>query len=140
MIRRDLLGMPMFLSIPIGIFRGLALCLVDSPSGALYELRLIHPDAELSIVLASLEDEADAVRDWSRLSKYFGLPPLVERQVGEFEPADPQGLGPIRGHPKRRRSAALRKRRGRFALRRKLGRCERLRLSFADEREIVSYE
>jgi hypothetical protein len=138
-IKRALRGMPMAVCIPFAAFRGLGLCLADSPNGIVYELRLVHVDADLSVVLSHCRDEEDAVGHWLQLAGELGVPRLVERRIGDFEPIGSSCACVSRPAP-RRRCATLRARHGRFALRRKQGLPARLATCFAGEREIISYE
>jgi hypothetical protein len=138
-IRRALHGMPMSVAIPFTAFRGLGLCLAESPQGIIYELRLLHADSELSVVLSHSGDEGEAVGNWLQLADELGVPRLVERRAGQYEPVGPPIDVASRPAP-RRRSALLRARHGRFALRRMPGVRARLGTSFAGEQEIISYE
>ncbi len=136
-IRRALHGMPMSLSIPFAVFRGLGLCLADSQHGIIYELRLVHADSELSVALSHSRDEGEAVGTWLRLAAELGMPRLVERRPGQYEQVGPQ-IGAASRPAPRRRSALLRARHGRFALRRTLGANVRLGTLFAGDRESIS--
>jgi hypothetical protein len=143
-LRRTVAGVAMHVQLPVSAYRGIALCLTESLCGeAHFELRLVHQDPEMCVRLACREEEKAIIADWRSWLSFFALPPLLERELGSYVAADGLSrfgaLGP--GHPRpRRRNATIANRRGRFALRRKTGRLDRLAEVFSGEREIICYE
>jgi Family of unknown function (DUF6101) len=143
-LRRTVEGIAMHLQLPISAYRGVALCLSEAAGGdAHFELRLVHSDPEMCIRLARGEEEKAIIADWRSWLSFFALPPLLERELGCYVAADGLSrlgaLGVGISRP-RRRNATIANRRGRFGLRRKTGRLDRLAEVFAGEREIICYE
>lgn len=107
-------------------YRGVALRLVGFDDyGFLYEICLVHADADLGFGLARCRDQAEAASAWSLWARFLALPTLVERAEGVFEPSRP-GFGSAMARPpeSRRRGRAPLARRARFLTRRKIGRSE----------------
>lgn len=121
-IRRRLHGIDMRLSLGLTAYRGVALCL--RPGGGdrlIYQVRLIHRDHDLSVLLDEAPDDRDIIADWRLWARVLGRPALVEREVGRFEPAsaDPASGEEFKSIARRKRPL---KRRPRFLTRRRVGR------------------
>jgi hypothetical protein len=142
--RRTVGGVVMHLKVPISAFCGIALCVIETEQGeARYAVRLVHTDPEKCIQLVHGDAEAPMLEQWRGWLAFFGLPALLERELGRYEAAESLArFGALRCQTvrPRRRNAALANRRGRFGLRRKNGCLQRLTPVFAGEREIVCYE
>jgi hypothetical protein len=143
-LRRIVAGVAMHVQLPVSAYRGIALCLAEPLGGeAHFELRLVHRDPEMCVRLACGEEERTILADWHAWLSFFALPPLLERELGAYVAADglPRlgAVGPGNSRP-RRRNATLANRRGRFGLRRKTGRLDRLAEVFSGEREIICHE
>ena len=133
-IRRCFKGIDMRLSLAVSTYRGVALCLVSGQDGSLiYQVRLVHRDAELSIILEEALNDLDIAADWRLWARVLALPLLVEREIGCFEPAVPHSAT---GAPPRRKR--LLKRRPRFLARRTAGDPRRSQELHAGEREIIA--
>lgn len=121
-IRRRLQGIDMRLSLGMAAYRGVALCL--RPGGGdrlVYQVRLIHRDHDLSVLLDEAPDDRDIIADWRLWARVLGRPALVEREVGRYEPAsaDPASGDDCKALARRKRPL---KRRPRFLTRRRVGR------------------
>jgi len=128
-IRRGISGVPMTIALPTHAFRGVSLRLAAARAdGFGYELKLIHRDGDLSVTLCEADDDLDIVAEWKAWSKFFGLPRLVERELGRDEPDEPHlGATLARQPAPRRRGRWIAARRPRFLTRRKVGRREMAR-------------
>ena len=139
-IDRRVQGVAMRLAVPVHAYRGVALLLRPDEGGALsYGLRLLHPDAELSVTLDQASDDQDIVADWRLWSRFFRLPALVERQAGTIVEADAR-LGKVvlgEGAADRRAGRLTSRRRPRFLRRRKPG-IGPAHLVHAGEREMIA--
>ena len=133
-IQRRVAAVAMRLALPASAFRGVGLAVAEREGRIVYEIRLLHRDADLDAPLARFGDEREATAEWRLWARWFALPALVEREEGRFVDADARGPAP------RRRGRLLRERRTRFALRRKTGVPARMATSHRGEREIVCYE
>jgi hypothetical protein len=134
LIARSFGGIDMRIQVPVPAYRGVFLDVVEGDDGApRYRLLLAHADRDLDVVLEETGD-AEAVeaaaQDWA---SWLGLPVVAE---------DENEAGPVAGSLPipRRGGSALRRRRPRFLMRRRIGETARLGQVFAGEREIVSYE
>jgi hypothetical protein len=143
-LRRVVGGVAMHVQLPVSAYCGIALCLTEPDCGdSHFELRLVHRDPEMSVRLVRGDEEAAVIEHWRNWLAFFALPPLLERDLGCYVAAEglarlgALGTGPARP---RRRNATLASRRGRFGLRRKIGRLDRLMAVFFGEREIICYE
>ncbi|MBK9083460.1 MAG: hypothetical protein IPL88_15940 [Rhizobiales bacterium] len=134
-IQRRVATVAMRLALPASAFRGVGLAVAERDGRIVYEIRLLHRDADLEAPLARLGDECEATAEWRLWARWFALPALVEREEGRFVDADA-----ARGPAPRRRGRLLRERRTRFALRRKTGVAARMATTHSGEREIVCYE
>ncbi len=122
-IRRSVGGVPMTINLSTRAFRGVSLRLRETgEAGHGFELALAHHDADLSVVLASFAEEGDVLAAWREWARFFDLPTLVERRLGEDEPEKPM-LGRVAASPAapRRRGKWITARRPRFLARRKVG-------------------
>ena len=100
-------------------YRGVALTvLVAEGSDFLYQVRLIHADADLDVTLAGFGDQTEARAEWRRWASVMRLSRLIERAEGAYEIDRAPLLAPI----ERRRGRATLRRRNRFLARRKMGR------------------
>lgn len=135
-IRRRLHGIDMRLSLGMSAYRGVALCLRPGQAERLvYQVRLIHRDHDLSVLLDEAPDDRDIIADWRLWARVLGRPALVEREVGRFEPATAdQVSGSCHAVPRRKRPL---KRRPRFLTRRRIGQLPAEQVHYA-EREIIA--
>ncbi len=122
-IRRSVGGVPMTINLSTRAFRGVSLRLRETGEiGHGFEVALAHHDADLSVVLARYAEEGDVLAAWREWARFFDLPTLVERRLGEDEPEKPM-LGRVAACPAspRRRGKWINARRPRFLARRKVG-------------------
>lgn len=137
-IRRRLKGIGMQLCLAVSTYRGVALCLRPGPDGKLvYQIRLVHRDSDLSVLLDEAADDTDIVADWRLWARVLGRPALAERAIGEFEAisGDPEAVERSGAIARRKRPV---KRRPRFLARRKMGTPHEHPAVHADEREIIA--
>jgi uncharacterized protein DUF6101 len=119
-LRRAIQGMRMAVNISVSDFRGIAL----REAGETQMLVLIHRDPSLNIPLFASADRDEIAAAWQGWSDIFALPQL---EAGESrEPAS-----------RRRRQNAIRWRRPRFLLRRRIGDSAEPSVH-RDEREIIA--
>ena len=104
-------------------YRGVALRVIGFQEGRFrYEARLLHRDPDLSVPLAEGEDQAAIEAVWREWVGFMHLPALVGRtECGDVEVNLTVTEMTRRRPSPRRRGKALVSRRGRFALRRKVG-------------------
>ena len=82
-IDRSYRGIAMRLSVPVRAYRGVCVALKPVRNGGfLYQIRLDHRDADLSVPLAEAPDDADIWADWRAWAQFFALPALIERNEG----------------------------------------------------------
>ena len=137
-IRRRLQGIDMRLTLAVAAYTGVALCLRPALGGTLfYQVRLVHSDRDLSVVLDEAADDRDIVADWRLWARVLGLPALVERSVDCFEPASDVPAKANATLRCVRRKRAL-KRRPKFLARRRMGGAVSSQPVFAGEREIIA--
>ncbi len=137
-IRRRLKGIDMRLCLAVSAYKGVALCLRPDAEGQLvYQVRLVHRDSDLSVLLDEAADDSDVIADWRLWARVLGRPALVEREIGYFETisADPEAVE--RSGALTRRKRAL-KRRPRILSRRKRGIWPAAPAVHAGEREIIA--
>jgi hypothetical protein len=103
-LRRALHGMRMAVNVRVQDFLGVALRGIDDAQ----MLVLAHRDPSLTIPLCVSSDREEITTAWQMWSDIFGLPQLPEDKAAE--PA-----------PRRRRHNAIRARRPKFLVRRRLG-------------------
>lgn len=137
-IRRRLRGIDMRLSLEVSTYKGVALCLRPAEDGRLsYQVRLVHRDSDLSVLLDEAADDTDILADWRLWARVLGRPALVEREIGQFELASATPEAVEKSGALARRARPL-KRRPRFLARRKAGRWPVEPTSHASEREIIA--
>lgn len=141
-IARRIAGIDMRIAVATSAYRGVALSLATTAAGAsFWRVSLVHRDPDLGVELYSACDDRDVVAEWQAWASYFALPKLIERAAERFEIAETQLGAVMIGHglKRRRRGAALSKRRPRIRLRR-LAPPHRTLNCVKNEREIISYE
>ena len=137
-IRRTLKGIDMRLSLAVSAYRGVALCLRPNCEGRLiYQVRLVHRDSDLSVLLDEAVDDQEIIADWRLWARVLGRPALVEREMGVFEAvtADPEAAERAGALTRRKRPL---KRRPRFLARRKVGAWPAAPACHGGEREIIA--
>jgi hypothetical protein len=118
-IARRVDGVDMRVALAPAQFKGVLLSvLISEATDFLYQVRLVHADAELNVTLGDCGDEADARALWRRWAATLALPRLVERADGEYEI---DRSSPSASPFERRRGRATLRRRNRFLARRKMG-------------------
>ena len=120
-LRRAVLGMRMSVNLRVSDFLGVALRGIDDAQ----TLVLLHRDPSLTIPLCNCADPDDLATTWLTWSELFGLP-----QLWDNEPSEPA--------PRRRRRNAIRSRRPRFLMRRRIGDPLDPSNVHRDEREIIA--
>lgn len=122
-IERRVAGIAMRIGVAASAYRGVALSLGSTRSGAtFYRVSLVHRDPDLGVELYTARHDHEVVAEWQAWADYFALPKLIEREPGRFETTGAQ-LGAVAvGHgPKlRRRGGALSKRRPAIRWRRRV--------------------
>lgn len=121
-INRQVGGVDMHLALAVSAYRGVALCLQAGVGDALvYQVRLVHPDPELTVVLDEALDDRNIIADWRLWARVLNLPALVERELGCYEVAEatPDSIEADAALPRRHRPL---KTRPSFLGRRKVGR------------------
>ena len=137
-IRRRLKGIDMRLSLAVATYRGVALCLRPGQDGRLiHQVRLIHRDHDLSVLLDEALDDRDIIADWRLWARVLGRPALVERDAGLFETISAEPAATEAGGALNRRKRPL-KRRPKILARRKAGVWSGMPTVHAGEREIVA--
>jgi hypothetical protein len=141
-LRRAVQGMRIALNVPVQAFRGVSIQLVDAqgdtPAGV--ALFLEHLDPALSIELYAAENSDDVVAEWQLWSRVLGLPMLLKGVDGVLREPYPR-IGAVRCKvptPRRRRRAALHRRRPKFLVRRRPGVTRSQALVHQGEREIIA--
>jgi len=130
-IDRVVHGVKMRITVPMEAYVGIGVRILDTS----FEIRLVHRDADLSVTLECVDDEALAKSLWQLWATHLDRP-MLESGMGSQAVADT--LRPQQ--PRRRCMTAIDKRRPRRALRRKPGNHENLGLIRSSEDEIISYE
>ncbi|KYK49449.1 hypothetical protein A1D31_24325 [Bradyrhizobium liaoningense] len=118
-LRRAVRGMQMAINVRVADFTGVALRGNDE----VQTLVLVHRDPSLSIPLLVGADADEIAQAWAIWSELFALPQLDE---GARKPA-----------PRRRRANAIRARRPKFLMRRRMGIARELPVH-REEREIIA--
>ena len=142
MVRRAVRGIRMNVGVPVADFRGVSMRLLppegDEPAATAVTLE--HRDGGLSVPLFMASDGDDVVAMWKSWSRVLGLPMLVVEGDGSLrEPfARMGGVALGNPQPRRRRRAAIKWRRPRFLMRRKVGRPTAVPHVFSGEREIIA--
>ena len=119
-LRRAVHGMRMAINVRVSDFLGIATR--DHSDGQL--LVLVHRDPSLSIPLSVSADAAEIASAWQQWSDVFALPQL---QDTSRDPA-----------PRRRRRNAIRARRPKFLVRRRMGNLPNTATVHHGEREIIA--
>jgi Family of unknown function (DUF6101) len=120
-LRRAVMGMRMAVSVRVSDFLGVALRGIED--GAMLVLR--HRDPSLTIPLCVSSDPDEIAAAWLMWSELFALP-----QLRDDEPREPA--------PRRRRRNAVRWRRPRFLMRRRVGDLINPAQVYRGEREIIA--
>ena len=120
-LRRAVSGMRMSVKLRVSDFLGIALRLLDDAQ----MLVLVHRDPSLTIPLCVSTDHDEITAAWEMWSETFALPQLQD--TGVDEPA-----------PRRRRQNAIRARRPRFLMRRRVGHLLNGASIYRDENEIIA--
>jgi hypothetical protein len=81
-ISRRVNGMRMHLSVPTAHYEGVAIAGYELQEGALYRIRLVHPDPELSVTLKESRDRPFILDAWAEWAAFFAAPLLVEGADG----------------------------------------------------------
>ncbi|MEN3381917.1 MAG: hypothetical protein V7608_1961 [Hyphomicrobiales bacterium] len=141
-LRRAVQGMRIALNVPVQAFRGVSIRLVEAqdevPAGVAVFLE--HSDPALSIELYFAENSDDVVAEWQLWSRVLGVPMLIKGEDGELRQPFPH-IGAVRCKapaPRRRRRAALHRRRPKFLVRRRPGVTRAQALMHSGEREIIA--
>lgn len=120
-LRRAVLGMRMAINVRVSDFSGIVLRqFADAQM-----LVLLHRDPSLTIPLCASSDRDEIAAAWVMWSEIFALP-----QLTETKPREPA--------PRRRRRNAVRWRRPKFLMRRRVGAPLDLAPVHRDEREIIA--
>lgn len=137
-IRRRVGGVDMHVALAVSAYDGVALCLTTGKKDALvYQVRLLHPDSDLTVVLEEALDDRNIIADWRLWSRVLNLPALVEREVGRYEVAEstPDTCDADAAFPRRARPS---KTRPKFLARRRMGYTLDAPVLHAGEREIIA--
>jgi hypothetical protein len=141
-LRRAVRGIKMALNLPVAFYRGIAIHLQETPTGAARAITLVleHPDPAFSVTLCRAADASEIIAEWQAWGRALGLPLLVEgphgclRQpfecIGSVRVAIPVG--------RRRRRSALHARRPATPLRRAHGVAVSTPCIHSNEREIIA--
>jgi Family of unknown function (DUF6101) len=137
-IARVVGGVFMHVKVTTSAYRGVMLRVAGANwDGFSYEIRLVHADPDLCVVLAEASDDLDVHAEWRLWARVLGLPALVERTEGQEEPDRPMlGKVAVRATAPRRRGKAMTSRRARFLTRRKVGRNELCAVVEKDKHEL----
>jgi hypothetical protein len=141
-LRRAVQGMRIALNVPVRAFRGVSIRLVEGEgeTPAVVAVFLEHRDPALSIELYSAENSDNVVAEWQLWSRVLGVPTLLKGEDGELRQLFPH-IGAVRCKaptPRRRRRAALHRRRPKFLVRRRPGVTRAQALVHQGEREIIA--
>ncbi|WFU17897.1 DUF6101 family protein [Bradyrhizobium sp. CB3481] len=120
-LHRAVLGMRMAINVRVSDFLGVALRGLDEAQ----MLVLAHRDPSLNIPLCVSSDHEEIATAWQMWSDILALPLLTESD--DHEPA-----------ARRRRHNAIRARRSKFLMRRRLGNFDNTETVHRDEREIIA--
>jgi hypothetical protein len=122
-IRRAVAGVSMAIRIASSSYRGVTLRVTGLEEGRFhYEVKLLHRDPDLSVVLAKGEDRDAAESEWRRWAGFMRLPALVGRTDAADVDVNIDSLDIARRRPApRRRIGSVVSRRPRFLMRRKVG-------------------
>jgi hypothetical protein len=125
-LRRAVRGIRMNVGVPVAEFRGVSMRLLpaEGEEPAATAVMLEHRDGGLSVPLFMASDGSDLVAEWKSWGRVLGLPLLVVEGDGSLREPYRRigGIGVGAPSPRRRRRAAIKWRRPRFLMRRKVGR------------------
>lgn len=139
-VRRQLSGLPLTLTLPFAAFEGVSVRIEPNADGDLVaNVELRHRDPALTIPLTVTRDMEAAAADWQGWSQRLGLPMLLVTTTGMVERVGPAAGVSIGEPAPRRRHAAMVERRPRFLVRRKMGAGGEMPV-LRGCREIISYE
>ena len=121
LLHRSVNGVRMRLRIPIEVFRGVAVRVLDWDSSDVVAITLEHPDPALTVTLHSDGGFENSAAEWQSWGSVLGLPLLIEDIDGELRrPVEMIGaLMTGEAALRRRRKTPLRKRRPYFLARRR---------------------
>jgi len=134
-IERRVGGVKMRIHVPMEAYAGVTLRKLTAQGQTAYEVRLVHRDAELGVLLETSNDETLANELQRKWADDLGRPAL-ENGFGSQAVADTSR----QQQPRRRCMTAIDKRRPHRVLRRKPGNPENLDLVRCTEDEITSYD
>jgi Family of unknown function (DUF6101) len=139
-VRREVRGIPMKVGVPLAAFRGVSLRLQADEGVVTIAVTLDHHDSALCVPLFIAADGDDGLAVWKSWGRVLGLPLLVVERDGSLREPFPR-LGAValgRPSPRRRRFAAVKRRRPSILLRRKPGRPAANPSVHRGEREIIA--
>ena len=130
-LRRAVRGIRMNVGVPVTEFRGVSIRMLaaEGEEPAATAVMLEHRDAGLSVPLFIATDGDDLLAEWKSWGRVLGLREPFDRMGGVSVGAPA---------PRRRRRSALKGRRPRFLMRRKVGRRAGEPLVHRGEREIIA--
>ena len=139
-VKRQLSGLPLTLSLPFSVFEGVAVCIeADGEDGLLARVELRHSDPELTIPLTVTRHMETAAEDWQSWSRRLGLPMLLVERNGVAEKVGISAGVPVGDPVPRRGHGEVASRRPRFLARRQPGLSGTMPV-YRGAREIISYE
>jgi hypothetical protein len=141
-VRRAVRGMRMAVNLRISAFRGVAIRLLPPDGDELGAVAIIleHHDPALSLPLHVTSDCAEVVAQWQAWARILNRPLLVSDAFGAFGDPMPR-VGPLEigePAPRRRRHSAIKKRRPKALMRRKLPWCVGEPTVHSGEHEIIA--
>ena len=141
-LRRAVRGIRMNVGVPVAEFRGVSFRVLPAEDGEppATAVMLEHRDSGLSVPLFVGSDGGDLIAEWKSWARVLGLPLLVVDGDGSLREPYRRIGGVAVGvsSPRRRRRSALKLRRPRFLMRRKIGRPRTEPLVHRDEYEIIA--
>jgi Family of unknown function (DUF6101) len=139
-VRRQLSGLPLTLTLPFAAFEGVSVRIEPNAADELTaHVELRHRDPAMSIPLTVTRDMEAAAADWQGWSTRLDLPMLLVTSSGGVERVGGRATVPVGEPAPRRRHATMAERRPRFLVRRKVGAAGDMPV-MRDWREIISYE
>lgn len=141
-VRRAVRGMRIAVSVPVSVFLGVAIRVIPPDAGfdGAVAVMLEHRDRALSVPLFLAFDGKDVVAEWQLWARVLGLPLLISDGEGSFREPFAR-IGAVRvaeSVQRRRRHTAIKTRRPRILVRRKLGRLSAACVVHRGEREIIA--
>jgi hypothetical protein len=141
-VRREVRGIPMRLSLKVSEFLGVAIRVIppDASQDGAVAVMLEHRDQGLSVpLMIATGPEGDVVAEWQRWARVLGRPLLIADGEGFREPFERIGAVRVRAPvPRRRVRGAVRRRRPSILMRRKPGRGGLDAQIHRGEREIIA--